>query len=205
MASLPSPRIPRRSFDQLVKERIAARDYRGATQLIAQGLSGLLHRIANNHRIPPCDHDDVIQQSLLEVQRALPRYEDRGFKICTWVGCVARNQCQAKIRQDGRVRLIANFELAHESIGSALVETCPEAGQALCVDEERRDIRRAFKRLPADERTVLCLKILKGLSDKDVAERLSRSVCATKHLFRRARNNFEKALHELGFPSKPCR
>ncbi|HEX6583947.1 MAG TPA: sigma-70 family RNA polymerase sigma factor [Thermoleophilaceae bacterium] len=137
------------------------------------------------------DHEaqDVTQHVFAKVITAITAYERQAVPFSAWILRVARNAAIDHLR--GR-----------RSIPQADVR-----GDDLPVDEigneRRRELVQALEGLPADQREVLVLRHLLGLSPSEIAERLGRTEVAVHSLHYRARRILCRELVAAG--SAPSR
>jgi RNA polymerase sigma-70 factor (ECF subfamily) len=130
------------------------------------------------------DAEDVVQQVFAKLLTELSRYRPGEAPFAAWVLRVARNVAIDHMRRDR-------------------VVPCAEVrGERAPWDETARDcsssLREALGSLPRDQRNVLLLRHLVGLSPGEIAEQLGRSVQSVHCLHHRGRRSARIALHDLG-------
>ena len=146
----------------------------------APGVHVYLRRtLLNEH-----DAEDVTQQVFLKLVGRLGTYDDRRADFSAWVLRVARNTAIDHLR---RQRLV----LVDEPI---VTPTGP--------DSERLArgwaLREALEQLTEEQRNVLVLRELVGLTPTEVAKRLGKTRGAVNTCHHRARLAAKRALEELG-------
>lgn len=113
----------------------------------------------------PAEAEDVTQEVFIKAYKALPKLqsaEQFGRWIYGITAHVAADAARARKRRSDDVRLDQTAELADERdsyIGGEMLQ-------------DRAEVMRALSELPEDQRVVLTLRYLEGLSPKDIAERL---------------------------------
>jgi RNA polymerase sigma factor (sigma-70 family) len=135
------------------------------------------------------DAEDVTQTTFLNAYRALKRGEDvRNLRA--WLLAIAHNVCRQRFRTAAR--------------RPREVELDPEAAEAF-VDEDAptaTEIRSAMRQLSFNQRTVLVLREIEGLSYEQIAQAMGISLSAVETLLFRARRalreQLEAAEHDLG-------
>jgi len=127
--------------------------------------------------------EDVTQQVFAKVMTRIASYEDRGLPFSAWILRVARN-------------------LAVDHLRSSRLIPCEEV-RGLEVQDEREDHERsralvdALAALPEDQREVLYLRHVLGLSPGEIAERLDRSEGSVHGLHHRGRKMLQDILRRV--------
>jgi len=124
--------------------------------------------------------EDVTQQVFAKLMVVLPKYEQRGVPFFAWILRVARNLALDHVRQ--RRALPCEDVLASDSrprgLESELIGTLKEA----------------LHELPDDQREVLLLRHVVGLSPGEIAHRLTKTESAVHGLHHRARRALRAGL-----------
>jgi|1186.fasta_scaffold00354_4 RNA polymerase sigma-70 factor (ECF subfamily) len=134
--------------------------------------------------VPQRDAEDVTQQVFAKLLTELDRYRPGEAPFAAWVLRVARNLAIDHLR---RSRLVPCEEVRGAD------DVADEAARE-CADS----LREALAGLTADQRNVLILRHLVGLSPTEIAEQLGRTVRAVHCLHHRGRSAARTALHDLG-------
>jgi RNA polymerase sigma-70 factor, ECF subfamily len=131
------------------------------------------------------DHEaeDVTQEVFLKLIGAIGKYERRSVPFSAWLLRVARNVALDHIR---RVRATPCEEVrgADESSDGS-------------VSDRSRDLREALETLPEEQRTVLVLRHVIGLSPGEIAERLGRTEASVHGLHHRGRRVLRAQLADM--------
>src|SRR5215207_7513155 len=127
--------------------------------------------------------EDVTQQIFAKLMTALGRYEPRLVPFSAWILRVAHNAAIDHVRTRRPV-------------------PCEEvrcgAGPDYAAGRERfADLRLALAALPAEQRDVIMLRFLVGLTPREVAERLGRSEDAVHGLQHRGRRRLRREMLAL--------
>jgi RNA polymerase sigma-70 factor (ECF subfamily) len=132
----------------------------------------------------PHDAEDVTQQVFAKLLVNLSKYEERETPFFSWILAVARNAALDHMR---RRRAIPCAEVRDP--GSAAHES--DALTAVSV-------RDALAALPAEQREVVVLRHVVGLSPPEIAARLGRSESSVHGLHHRGRSAVCATLAEVG-------
>jgi RNA polymerase sigma-70 factor (ECF subfamily) len=133
------------------------------------------------------DADDVLQDTLLTIATRLPQYQGRS-SFSSWVFAVVRSAC-ARRRRGLSAR-------PHE--GDEMLANQPHDGaspEERAADRELGEaLSRALDRLSSEQREIILLRDVDGLSAVEAADALGTSVDAVKSRLHRARASLEAAL-----------
>jgi len=129
--------------------------------------------------------EDVTQQIFAKLMTALGSYQPGVVPFSAWILCVARNAAIDHVR----VRRPVPLEEAHQ----------PEAASDDGARSRERfaDLRLALDALPAEQRDVIVLRFLVGLSPREIAERMGRSEDAVHGLQHRGRRRLRSEMLAL--------
>src|SRR5215211_6207124 len=130
------------------------------------------------------DAEDITQQLFAKLSSALSRYEPRSVPFSAWILRVARNLALDHLRA---VRAIPCEEV--RGVDSLADDYSFERAHAL---------QDAFAALPHDQRQVLVLRHVAGLSPREIARSLGKSEGAIHGLHHRGRRSLQRELSELG-------
>ncbi len=132
------------------------------------------------------DHEaeDVTQQVFAKLITALSHYDQRGVPFLAWLLRVARNAAIDHLRANRAV------------LSDVVID--PEASSS--VDVERVvTLRATLEALPEEQRTVVLLRHLVGLTTEEIARELGRSEGSVNGLHYRGRRALRHELSEIGF------
>jgi RNA polymerase sigma factor (sigma-70 family) len=162
---------PERSFERLYRKHV--RD----VYAFSLGILG-----------SPEDAEDVTQTTFMNAYRALAR-GDAIANPRAWLLKIAHNVCRQRFRT--AARRPQEVELAYE-----LAETFTEEDQPPAADE----IRAALRHLAFNQRTVLVLREIEGLSYAEIADAMAVSTSAVETLLFRARRSLREQLEAAERP-----
>jgi RNA polymerase sigma-70 factor (ECF subfamily) len=145
----------------------------------ADDVQGYAQSIVRNHH----DAQDVTHLVFAKLMTAIGKYEQRDVPFSAWILRVTRNAALDHVRGRRQIPVeeVRTSDEGHEQVGF-------ESSQAL---------KEAFGRLPKDQREVLVLRHVAGLSPGEIADRLGRSEASVHGLHHRGRAGLRAALTEL--------
>ena len=188
-------------MDPALIDRARAGD-RAALETLLQEVAPLVHRFGLRMCRHTQDAEDVFQDTLLSVTTHLHEFEGRS-SLASWVFTLARTACSRKRRG-----LKNQPPVSDESVReSATQSPTPEDDAG---DKELRDtLHGALFALSDEQREVLLLRDMEGLSAAEVAESLGLSVQAVKSRLHRARAALREQLRgaleaDAPLPSASC-
>jgi len=136
------------------------------------------------------DHEaeDVTQQVFAKLMTALVRYEERGIPFFGWLLRLARNAAIDHLRNQ---RHLASEPAVTVSgrLGRTTLEE-DEGDRARCLEAALAD-------LPEEQRNVVLLRHVVGLTPTEIATRMGRSEASIHGLHHRGRRSLQQALIRL--------
>jgi RNA polymerase sigma-70 factor (ECF subfamily) len=127
--------------------------------------------------------EDVTHTVFMKLMGAIAKYEPRDVPFKAWIIRVARNAAVDHLR---RQRLVPCEEVR--------VDGASDQHARL---ERTHCLKIALQQLPPDQRRVLVLRHIAGLSPMEIAERLGKTEASIHGLHHRARGALRAALREL--------
>ena len=127
--------------------------------------------------------EDITQNIFGRLTKAIRRYEPRDVPFSAWILRVARNAAldHMRARRQIPVEEVRIDDEGHEQLGF----------------ERSQCLREALWRLPADQREVLVLRHVAGLTPGEIARRLGKTEGSIHGLHHRGRGALQQALREL--------
>jgi RNA polymerase sigma-70 factor (ECF subfamily) len=127
--------------------------------------------------------EDITQNIFGRLTKAIRRYEPRQVPFSAWILRVARNAAldHMRARRQIPVEEVRVDDEGHEQLGF----------------ERSQCLREALRRLPADQREVLVLRHVAGLTPGEIARRLGKTEGSIHGLHHRGRRALQQALREL--------
>ena len=123
--------------------------------------------------------EDLTERVFMQALENLPRYEFRGAPFSAWLFRIAHNLVANWHRDTGRHPTATVDEVSQWEDRRA-----DPPGEALG-SEERRELRDAIGRLPADRQQLLVMKFVEARSNNEIAQEMRRTEGAVKALLHR--------------------
>jgi len=150
----------------------------------------------------PEDAKDVAQETLLAAVRTLRDFRGDA-SISTWLYTVARSFCIKKRRRTKGAP--ARHEPLDRAVAEKAFEPEPSPEQLLLGREAREIVAAALDDMAAEDREIVLLRDIEGLSAPEVAKVTGLSVSAVKSRLHRARLSLRERLRPLvGEPIEPA-
>jgi RNA polymerase sigma-70 factor (ECF subfamily) len=128
--------------------------------------------------------EDITQNVFAKLMTAIHKYEQREVPFAAWLLRVARNATldHMRARRATPVEEVRVRDDAHAQISF----------------ERGHDLRRALEQLPEEQREVLVLRHIVGLSPVEIADALGKTESSVHGLHHRGRRTLQLALRERG-------
>jgi RNA polymerase sigma-70 factor (ECF subfamily) len=129
------------------------------------------------------DAEDITQNVFAKLSTAIRKYEPRQGPFTAWILRVARNAAVDHLRARRQIPFeqVRTDDDGHDQIGY----------------ERSQSLRDALWRLPEEQREVLVLRHLVGLSPLEIARRLGKTEGSIHGLHHRGRSALQLALREM--------
>jgi RNA polymerase sigma-70 factor, ECF subfamily len=128
--------------------------------------------------------EDITQNLFAKLMKAINKYEPREVPFAAWIMRVARNAALDHLRAR---RAVPTEEVRIADNGAAQIGL-----------DRGRDLRQALEQLPDDQREVLVLRHITGLTPVEIAATLKKSESSVHGLHHRGRRTLQEKLSELG-------
>jgi RNA polymerase sigma-70 factor, ECF subfamily len=133
-------------------------------------LFGLLVRILHDRS----EAEDVLQEVFVQTWRRAGDFDPSRGRVLAWLAMLARS------RALDRRRALASRNRTAAEAGDESDERSPDAVLQAMVAEDARRVRRALESIPEAQREVLRLAYFEGLSQSEIAARLTRPLGTVK-------------------------
>jgi RNA polymerase sigma-70 factor, ECF subfamily len=128
--------------------------------------------------------EDVTQQIFAKLLTAVVKYEPRSVPFSAWILRIAHNAA-------------IDYMRARRAVPCEEVRSPETADDGVFGRERARDIESALSKLPPEQRDVIVMRFVLGLSPREIAERIGRSEDAVHGLQHRGRTTLRKELIAL--------
>jgi RNA polymerase sigma-70 factor (ECF subfamily) len=145
----------------------------------ADDVYGFVNSIVRDHH----EAEDITQNLFAKLMRIIGKYEQREVPFSAWILRVARNAALDHMRARRQIPFeeVRTSDEGHEQVGF----------------ERFQSLRAALDRLPADQREVLILRHIAGLTPPEIADALGKTESSIHGLHHRGRGALQAALREL--------
>lgn len=182
-ADLPAPASTESRLVQRAVEHAKVGDSEGLHFLyvrFAPDVQRYVASIVHDHH----EAEDITQNVFAKLMTAIGKYEQREVPFAAWILRVARNAALDHMR--------ARRAIPTEEVRIA------DNGHAQTRIDRSRDLRQALAQLPEDQREVLVLRHITGLSPTEIATTLGKSESSIHGLHHRGRRSLQASLVDLG-------
>ena len=139
----------------------------------------------------PALAEELAQETLLTVWRKASQYSpDRGT-AAAWIFTIARNLRIDRLRKDVRWQSLPDEQ------AEAIPSEAAGQDEMVLISQRRVRVQAALADLPPDQRTVVTLAYIEGLSHSEIAEKLSTPIGTIKSRMRLAYQKVRDALEDL--------
>ncbi|HEY1286045.1 MAG TPA: sigma-70 family RNA polymerase sigma factor [Solirubrobacterales bacterium] len=163
--------------------RAKAGDAEGVHFLYVRYSSDVL-RYVNSFVKDHHEAEDITQNVFAKLITVIGKYEQTDVPFTAWILRVARNAALDHLR--------AKRTVPTEEVRIA------DGGQGELGSERRRDLRQALEQLPDDQREVLVLRHIVGLSPTEIADTIGKTESSVHGLHHRGRRTLQSNLRVLG-------
>jgi RNA polymerase sigma-70 factor (ECF subfamily) len=139
------------------------------------------------------DAEDLTAKTFYKALANLNNYQHRGLPFSAWLYRIAHNLVANWHRDRQRRKAIPLDSLVLAGKEREATEHLVESGERV------EALREAIGRLPADRQQLLILKLVTGLSNREIGKVMSRSEGAVKALYHRTLLALRKDLQRRGF------
>ncbi len=143
------------------------------------------------------DAEEILQDTFVSALDSLPLFRQES-SFYTWLGAIAKHE----IADFYRKKRLKTIVLSRLPKLESFVSQALSPSAALEAKELEEEVIRCFKSLSEGNSRILRLKYIDGLSYREIAQRLKKSVKSVESKVFRARQAFAKAWQDRAHPSK---
>ena len=134
--------------------------------------------------------EDITQDTFLKLFAGKPRFDPKAsFK--TWLYTIGRNQAFTYLKKQKKTVCMPDEDIL------AIAEDVAYLEEQCIADETKITVHRALNKLKAEYREILWLTYFEGLSNKQSAKVMNKSVHGIETLVSRARKAMEQQLKDI--------
>ena len=169
------------NFNNLLVELASSRDKQVFSELFSYFAPRLKSMLMGTGTDPETA-EEVAQEAMISVWRKCEMYDPKKASASTWIFTIARNLRIDRFRSERRPEFDANDP-------SLMPEAEPLADDQLIVSDRQALVKNAIALLPNDQKAVISLSFVEGLSHQEISDRLNLPLGTVKS---RLRLSFEK-------------
>ncbi len=183
--------------DDELMARLCRRDL-AAFGALYDRYSDLVYSVSLRVVADPHVAQDVTQDVFLRVWRRPEQFDLQRGKFVTWLLSVARNRSIDERRSQGRRLRREALPAAASEVEDVLPSTDVRDDPALAtvLADERRAVRKALEVLPAEQKLAIQLAYFGGLTQQEIAEKLSTPLGTVKTRIRLGMQKMRVVLEE---------
>lgn len=190
------------SIEDLSLARQAAAGDDNAFSVLVDRYSRLIYNVALRSVSSPEDAADISQETFLKAWRSIGSFRGE-CALSTWLCRIAINCCRDHARSAKRHRVLSLT--VHDDEEESKVLDIPDTDVTAMPEEELTRqteiaaVRQAIDALPEDQKMIITMRDITGLSYAEIAETLGLEMGTVKSRINRARGAVKKFLLERNF------
>ncbi len=149
----------------MLRQRLARGEYRAAFEQVLGLYSEKIFHLALSMLRNETQAEDMAQDVLIKIWKALPRYHGGEASLSTWIYTIARNTCLTQLKKSATRPTVSLSDPAYE-------QTLDAIPALQCTDRETgtaMDVNQLLAQLPDKYRQVITLFYLEQKSYEEVA------------------------------------
>jgi len=146
---------------EAILDRITQGD-QTAVQDCLKKYGGLVWSLARRMSANTDDAEDAVQEIFIDVWKNAARFDESQSSETTFIAMIARRRLIDRLRY-------ANRRISAESLEDIVVEPANRADEEMQTNIEAKDAARALRQLRPEQRQVLQLSIVRGLSHQEIS------------------------------------
>jgi len=149
-------------LSKAILKRIASGD-RTAVEDCLSAYGGLVWSIARKMLRNTDDAEDAVQEIFIDIWKNAGRYDESQASETTFIAMIARRRIIDRIRYSSR-------RISADSLEEVIAEPWTRSDQSMQISVEAKEAAAAMKDLRPEQRQVLHLSIVQGLSHQEIAD-----------------------------------
>jgi RNA polymerase sigma-70 factor (ECF subfamily) len=150
------------SVAQAILHRIAKGD-KTAVQECLNAYGGLIWSLARRMSPNTDDAEDAVQEIFIDVWKNAERFDDSKSSETTFIAMIARRRLIDRLRHQNR-------RISADSLEEVVAEPADNSNENLQLSVEAKEAAQALKTLRPEQRQVLQLSIIQGMSHQEISE-----------------------------------
>jgi len=170
----PGGRMDPAGGDRALVARMAQGDER-AMQALVDAHGGTVFALAKSILHEAADAEEIAADAFLQAWRGAASFDPARSSVAVWLGMITRSRALDRVRshaRQGKV-IVQETEAMQADASNAAQSDSPAPDQQVESGEARELVARALRELPEPQRRVIELAYFGGLSQSEIAERLS--------------------------------
>lgn len=147
---------------QAILQRIASGD-KTAVQDCLNAYGGLVWSLARRMSPNTDDAEDAVQEIFIDIWKNAERFDETQSSETTFVAMIARRRLIDRLRY-------ANRRISTDSLEDMVTEPANGAAENMHISLEAKEAARALETLRPEQRQVLQLSIIQGLSHQEISD-----------------------------------
>ena len=149
-------------MNQSVLQRIAQGD-KGAVEECLSTYGGLVWSLARRMCPKTDDAEDAVQEIFIEVWKNAERFDDAQSSETTFIAMIARRRLIDRLRH-------MNRRISPDYLEDVLAEPSNRADEEMQTMVEAKEAAKVMQQLRPEQRQVLLLSIIQGLSHQEISD-----------------------------------
>ncbi len=143
------------------------------------------------------DAYDAAQEAFIRIYRNIGNFQGKS-SLSTWIYRIVANVCTDSLRKRGKKNIISldSGPGEEDSPPKELRDTAPTPEAAAALSETQREVRQAISKLVEEQRIIITLYDIEGMSYEEIAHIVDCPVGTVKSRLNRARKSLKKILSE---------
>ncbi len=149
-------------MNQSVLQRIAQGDKRAVEECL-KTYGGLVWSLARRMCPKQEEAEDAVQEIFIEIWKNAARFDDAQSSETTFIAMIARRRLIDRLRY-------ANRRILTDSMEDILAEPSNRADEQMQTSVEAKEAAKAMRNLRPEQRQVLLLSIIQGMSHQEICD-----------------------------------
>lgn len=183
------------AIDEELMEMVSGRD-ETALEALYDRYSGSAYALALRVVSDEGAAEEVVQDAFVSVWNRAETYDPSSGRLYSWLLAIVRNRAIDELRKPSTSRRKASQRTDLKDASEGIVSDTAEGvgAEAAWISELRETVRHAVRKLPEEQREVIELAYLRGLSQREISERTKTPLGTVKTRTRLALGKLRRSL-----------